>query len=370
MSMTTTTAGVKNQGPWWHRFSIRFCTILLFILVYQTIGFLTDDIWRLAGPDYQELEAQSAADPVQVKVDSINAEIGKLQRLSRAKRVNQTELREITTTAQQTWSQLQEFRKLAIAKQKELSPSEQQALDDAQILFLKNQQAGLELQSELAELTRKEASLHDALEDTQTELRQHQSKIQVEYTQLMNRHQFFLGCMQLLVLIPLIIASGYGFYRSRQSRWLPFVQAFGGAVILKVIVLLHSYFPLDMLIYPLVATGLIVVGALLWGLIRLVSQPNRQWLLRQYRDAYQSFLCPICDYPIRRGPLKFLFWNRKSLKRLQIPQQLSGAADEKYTCPCCATSLFEECPSCHHIRHALLPACECCGTLKELGPAN
>ena len=92
---------------------------------------------------------------------------------------------------------------------------------------------------------------------------------------------------------------------------------------------------------------------------------NRQWLLGQYRDAYQSFLCPICDYPIRRGPLKFLYWNRKTLKRLQIPPQLTGIPDENYSCPCCATSLFEECPACHHTRHALLPACESCGAIKE-----
>lgn len=370
MPTSVTTAGAKNQGPWWHRFSVRCCTVLLFILVYQTIGFLTDDVWRMAGPDYQQLQANSAAAPVQAKVDALNAEIGKLQRLARDKRVNQTELREITSTSQQTWTQLQEFRKLAVAKQKELSPSEQQALDDSQMLFLKNQQAGLELQSELAELTRKEAGLRDRLEDAETELRAEQSKVQAEYATLMNRHQLFLGGMQLLVLIPLIAAAGFFFYRSRQSRWLPFAQAFGGAVILKVIVLLHSYFPLDMLIYPLVATGLLVVGALLWGLIRLVSRPNRQWLLNQYRDAYQSFMCPVCDYPIRRGPLKFLYWNRKSLKRLQIPQQTIGVPDENYTCPCCATPLFEECPQCHHTRHALLPACESCGALKELVPVS
>ncbi len=370
MSTTTTIAGVKNQGPWWHRFSIRICTILLFILAYQTIGFLTDDIWRLAGPDYQQLEAKSEAAPVLAKVNSIKGEIDHLQRRSRDKRANQAELREITATSQQTWNQLLEFRKLAVAKQKELSPSEQQALDDAQVLFLKNQQAGLELQSELAELGRKESILRDSLQQAEMELGQQQGKVQAEYAQLMNRHQLFLGSMQLLVLIPLIVMTGYAFYRSRQSRWLPFVQAIGGAVILKVIVLLHTYFPIDLLIYPLVATGLVVVGALLRGLIRLASQPNRQLLLRQYRDAYQSHLCPICDYPIRRGPLKFLFWNRKSLKRLQVPTQLSGAADEKYTCPCCATALFEECPSCNHIRHSLLPACECCGTLKELGPVG
>jgi hypothetical protein len=39
-------------------------------------------------------------------------------------------------------------------------------------------------------------------------------------------------------------------------------------------------------------------------------------------------------------------------------------------CPMCATKLFEECPSCHAIRHSLLPACEKCGAEKAPVAAN
>ena len=34
-------------------------------------------------------------------------------------------------------------------------------------------------------------------------------------------------------------------------------------------------------------------------------------------------------------------------------------------CPCCGSVLFEECASCHKIRHAMLPSCSHCGAEKD-----
>jgi hypothetical protein len=101
-------------------------------------------------------------------------------------------------------------------------------------------------------------------------------------------------------------------------------------------------------------------------LVQAVARPNRDWLVRQYREAYERFLCPVCEYPIRRGPLRFLFWTRRTAKKL--PQSGSEASAERgpYTCPVCATRLYEECPACHEQRHSLLPACEHCGATRSL----
>jgi predicted RNA-binding Zn-ribbon protein involved in translation (DUF1610 family) len=93
----------------------------------------------------------------------------------------------------------------------------------------------------------------------------------------------------------------------------------------------------------------------------MIAFPKKDWLLKQYREAYEAFFCPICDYPIRRGPLKYMFWSRRSIRKLQVPPVSPNGTEEPYTCPMCATKLFEECPSCHAIRHSLLPACEKCG---------
>jgi predicted RNA-binding Zn-ribbon protein involved in translation (DUF1610 family) len=93
------------------------------------------------------------------------------------------------------------------------------------------------------------------------------------------------------------------------------------------------------------------------------------WLLKQHREAYEHFLCPACGYPIRRGPLRYLFWTRRSLRRLRLPTQPEAQVDEPYICPACGTVFFEECASCHSVRHALLPTCTKCGATRELETA-
>jgi predicted RNA-binding Zn-ribbon protein involved in translation (DUF1610 family) len=100
-------------------------------------------------------------------------------------------------------------------------------------------------------------------------------------------------------------------------------------------------------------------------LIRIVAFPKIDWLMRQYREAYERFLCPICEYPIRTGPRKFLYWTRRTVNRILPPGDLTGT-DEPYTCPSCGTLTFEVCPSCQKIRHSFLPHCEHCGAKKEV----
>jgi predicted RNA-binding Zn-ribbon protein involved in translation (DUF1610 family) len=95
----------------------------------------------------------------------------------------------------------------------------------------------------------------------------------------------------------------------------------------------------------------------------MIAFPKRDWLLKQYREAYESFLCPICAYPIRRGPLKYMAWTRRSIRKVSLRASAADTGDDAgpYTCPMCATGLFEKCASCSAIRHSLLPACDQCG---------
>jgi len=116
----------------------------------------------------------------------------------------------------------------------------------------------------------------------------------------------------------------------------------------------------------LIVVALLLVLRVLAYLVRLVAFPKRGSWLRQYREAYERFLCPVCEYPIRRGPLKYLFWTRRTVKRLPQPAFATPGDDETYTCPMCTTRLYEECPACQAQRHALLPACQHCGAVKPL----
>jgi predicted RNA-binding Zn-ribbon protein involved in translation (DUF1610 family) len=158
------------------------------------------------------------------------------------------------------------------------------------------------------------------------------------------------------------------FLKHRGRLYASLVYGFGLALLVKVGMVMHEHFPARYFKYVLLLVALAVVAGLLVRLLRSMAFPKPDWLLKQYRDAYEHFLCPICAHPIRRGPLKHLFWTRSSLKRLRIPDGSATAADEPYVCPACVTTLFEACPACRHIRHSLLPACEHCGQVKTTVP--
>jgi len=99
----------------------------------------------------------------------------------------------------------------------------------------------------------------------------------------------------------------------------------------------------------------------------MVAFPKTDWLLKQYREAYEAFLCPMCSYPIRRGPLKYMSWTRRTIKKMTAQAAASGnVADEPYVCPMCSTRLYEECENCRAVRHSLLPSCQKCGQLRPL----
>ena len=126
-----------------------------------------------------------------------------------------------------------------------------------------------------------------------------------------------------------------------------------------------STFPSEYFRYVLILSSLVVIGWLLARLLAIVARPNRDARLKQYREAYESFFCPICQFP---DPPR-----TAAVHGLDAAEPAAGIAsrrprtsDEPYTCPSCATPLYEKCPNCGAIRHALLPACEHCGTAKEV----
>lgn len=360
----------KNRGPWWHRFAIRFCTLLLFILIYWTLGFLTDDIWEIQGPSREAIDSQFIQADLAAKDESLSRQIRELDLQNADAKSRATQVEKSSQTAQVTWAQLQKFRQTAVDKGTELSAEEQTALEESQQLFLRSQKASLELQATLAENAQQRIRLQGESRDVQEQLDQQRQTANQEWLRQSKRHQFWLAVAQVSLLIPLMVAAGWLFLRARGKTWMPFAQAFGAAVLVKMLVTLHSYFPVDLLIYPLVGTGLVIVGATLWYLIRALAKPQVNWLLKQYQERYRAFLCPVCEFPIRRGPMRFLYWNRKSIGRLNVGSSETESTNEPYTCPCCATKVYEECPKCHATRHSLLPACETCGDVKELTDEN
>jgi len=153
------------------------------------------------------------------------------------------------------------------------------------------------------------------------------------------------------------------FQRYRSGPYAPLVYAFGGAVLVRVALVMHEYFPTRYFKYVLILAAIALVLQTLLYLIRMVAFPKQDWLLKQYREAYEAFLCPMCAFPIRRGPLKYMVWTRRTIGKIAPHAAGASSVEEPYTCPTCSTRLYEECEKCRAIRPSLLPSCQNCGNV-------
>lgn len=354
-----------RKGPWFARFLIAVFTGLFGILFYWLLSFVMHDIGTWPGPDQYELERQMIDSNLLSKASELTKQIEETRREIEAQRARQSELRDSTTTLQTTMNQLLEFQKLRLEKDVKPLPDEQQALAESQTRFLANQQQYQELNADITRQSEALRTLEESQRTNELALEEARKPVYDVFVQQYEEHRLKIGLTKLAVLLPLLIVGGVLFLKLRESIYAPLVYAFSIAVAVRVFWDMYQYFPARYFKYVLILTFLAIVTKVLITLVRAKAYPRRDWLLKQFRESYEAFFCPVCDYPIRRGPLKYLFWTRRSIKKRAVATTGSAEADSPYTCPACATRLFEECGNCHGIRHSLLPTCEKCGATRE-----
>jgi predicted RNA-binding Zn-ribbon protein involved in translation (DUF1610 family) len=336
-------------------------SIALGLLIYWLLGFIVNDIATWPGPDYQNLEtnmldAQRVQELKKVDTDltDVNQQIG--QRKNR-----QSLLRDSTESSKQTMNQLLEVHRLSLEKNVEPTQTEQEALAEAEQLFLDNQKQYQQLNTEIVLLEEQLSTLGQRQESLNEQLETARVPIRQEYQRLRQWHDLMLAAIKLAVLLPLSLIAGWLFLKWRHRTYAPLTFALGIALAVEVTLVMHEHFPARYFKYILVVAALAVVTQILIYLLRMMAHPGRDYLLNQYREAYERFLCPVCGYPIRRGPLKYVFWSRRTIKKLHFPPPMPSQPEEPYTCPACGTRLFEECASCKKVRYSLLPVCTECG---------
>lgn len=359
----------KSHGPWTHRLLIYSFTGAFGLLVYWLLNFVVRDIATWPGPDYPQVEKRIRDPGLAAKLADLQSQIEETNRAIASRKGRQAVLRDSTSNSEKTMNQLLEVQKLTLQKGVTPSADEVKALAESQRLFLANQTKYQEMNDQLATLTDQLGELQNQQREAQKRLDVQTPAVQKEYNRLQSRHQWKLAALKLAVLLPLLGAAVWLFLKKRGALFAPLIYGFGLALIIKVTLVMHEHFPRRYFKYILILAALLLVTRILVYLLRSMAFPKLDWLLKQYREAYEHFLCPVCSYPIRRGPLKSLFWTRSSLKKLKVPTSDPAAAEEPYVCPVCATALFEECPACKHLRHSLLPACVHCGAEKPLQPA-
>ena len=356
---------VKSKGTWLHRFAIKLFTLALAVLVFWVLGFLVEDIQSIRGPDYAAIEKKHLDKDLVAKRETLEKQIVDLTRQI----ANQTEKQRVvgdsSRNLQQTINQLLELQKIGLQKNVSFSGTEQANFTSSLNLFLDNQKKYQELSQAVSDMLERKQGLVREKEQAEQEIEKQRQPARYEFTRLSNKHRLKLAFFQLAILLPILIIAATVIIKKRSSIYFPLFLAFGAATLIKVSLVVHEYFPSKYFKYILIGGLTLVVARLLIYFIRTIAFPKTQWLVKQYREAYERFLCPVCEYPIRIGPRRFLFWTRRTVNKMVVPTD-RGDQEEKYTCPSCGSGLFEECLSCHKIRHVMLPHCSHCGVEKEI----
>ena len=353
----------KPKGPWIHRFSIWVLTVILSVLVYWVLGFFVEDIESIKGPDYQEIEKEHVDQQLLARQQELTREIARVDRDIQNKREEMRIVSDSSQNLQKTINQLIELQKLTVQKSVALPEAEQANLSASLSHFLASQTLYQSHNAELAGLTDDKRKLESEQMALAARIEEQREPARKKFNALEEKHDLRLACLQLLILVPLLAAGAFLIVRRRGSIYFPLFLGFGAATLLKVALVIHDYFPSRYFKYVLIGGLLVAVTRLLVHFIRVVAFPKAQWLRKQYREAYERFLCPVCEYPIRIGPRRFLFWTRRTVNRIVLPR--ASGKDEPYSCPACGTALFEECAKCRGIRHALLPHCRHCSAEKK-----
>lgn len=351
----------RHRGPWHYRAMIWLFGILFGLLTFWLLGFIVRDLGSWPGPDYETVEE----DVIDAKMLASEAQLGEqLEEINEridAKQERQESLRDSTSSAEKTMNQLLEIRRLALEKDKPLAPEEEASLQEARTLFLANQKKYQENNLQLLELKENRRDILGQQDELKEEIAEQRAEAGRRYRELNQWHEIRMAGLKLAVLVPLLVLVGAAYGFLRRSVYLPLIYAVGIAVALRVVFVMHDHFPARYFKYVLIGVSIIIVGWILVRLLRRVARPAPSWLLQQYREAYERFVCPICEYPIRRGPLRYRFWTRRSIARLKLESGADSASEEPYTCPACATELYAACQACGRIRPVLMPACSHCG---------
>lgn len=357
----------QRRGPAGYRLLVWMFSLTFALLCFWLLGFVLRDIGKITGPDYMALESEMLPAELVSNDEELAAQLAQTEReitdLSEQQRV----LGDSIGNSQQTVNQLLEIQRLSIEKETELTEEETAAMTSNLQLFLENQREYQSLNEQISALTQTRQTLREQKRLSELALAQARRPVQEEFEKRLQRHNLKLAGMKLAVLLPLLVVILLLFLRYRESLYAPMMYAAGGAVAIKVLMVMHEHFPAEYFKYILIAISLIIVGWILVHLLRMIAFPKRDWLLKQYREAYATFFCPVCEFPIQRGPLKFRAWTRRTIRKakFEVAPGEGTAADRPYWCPACHTQLFEECGSCHGTRHSLLGTCEKCGAEKS-----
>ena len=358
------TTQIKPKAPWMHRFAVKLFSLLLTVLIFWLLGFLVQDINTIQGPQLSTYEAQELDQVLLSQVEGLSKKIANLDTEISNHKINQELLKNSTENLQKTIGQILDIQKLDQVNRVSRTQEESQAFSNSLNLFLSNQKKFQALNAKVSSLTSEKQKLENEKERLNNQLSTQRNVAENKYKKARENHGYKIAFYKLGILAPFLLLSLFFTFRFRKSNKLPVLLPFAIATCIKVALIIHEHFPSKLFKYILILLLIAVTFKFLIYFISVVASPKLEILIKQYREAYERFQCPLCEYPIRRGPMKYLYWTRKTIHKLNL---LPGVyEDSEYHCPSCGTGLFETCQTCQQIRHSLLPYCEGCDAHKDI----
>jgi hypothetical protein len=353
----------RFKGTWLQQFFIIVLGLILGVLLFWLLGFVTRDIGSLRGPDFSKVRAKYVGDQLVKRQNSLKEELDIISKNIRNKQEQQRILKDSTDSLQNTINQLLSIQNQNIERNRDLSGQQQQTIAESQAMFLENQKQYQALNREIAELTGQQRQLKKDLASVSKETRRQTVTARAEYDDLMSKHRLKVAALKLAVMIPIFLISAWFFIRKRSGTYGPIIYAAFIAVFIRISLVVHEYFPKKYFKYVALIVIIAIVLRLLVYLIKRIVSPKTGSIIKQHQEAYDKGICPICGKPIRIGPLRYMVGGKH--KGLVLAGQGGQACEQQlYTCPACGTELYEKCDKCSDIRHSLLPFCEHCGNEK------
>jgi len=349
----------KAKGSFGIRFCIIILGIILGILLFWLLGFVTKDIGRIKGPNHNEIRKKYVEKDLDEKQKAINKEIKEVTRKIKILEQQQRTIKDSSSSLQNTINQLLK------TTEKFESPDEiTKTINQSQTAFLEKQKTYEQNNQKIADLTDTLNNKKEDLGAVNNQIDEQEKEAQKEYDNLYRRHKLKVASIKLAILLPILIIASLFFMKMRSGPYWPLVWAFFSAAFLKTAFVVHAYFPKEYFKYIAIVVLIAIVLRILICFIRRIIKPKKDLLLKQYQQNYDKHICPVCSKPIQTNQLVL---SELSMLREKSPltEDIQSHIQAEYFCPSCGTKLYEKCQNCQQIRHSLLPYCFNCGAQKS-----
>jgi hypothetical protein len=224
----------KFKGTWLQQVSIIFSSLILAVLLFWLLGFLTKDIGSLPGPDLHKVQAKYVDDQLVKRQDSLKEKLDIIKENIRNKQEQQRILKDSTDNLQNTINQLLSIQKQETEKGVTLSEQQQQILAESQAMFLENQRQYQALNRQVGEMTSEQRQVEKELASVTKEIYRQNAQAQDEYNGLMNKHRLKVAALKLAVMVPIFLISAWFFTKKRSSTYGPIIYAAFAAIFIRI----------------------------------------------------------------------------------------------------------------------------------------